>query len=218
MWVNSSSTVQAMITEAESPGRSRTRRANAVSIAAIPPLMSQAPRPYSLPAFQRRLERVDGHAVDGHGVLVGVEQEVRPPPFGDSYRAITLSRPGRDDLALDGDAERGEPGDEVVGHLPFEEVRAGEPRPIGLTLGIATRSDSRRVTASKGSAPRRVRAEFGQPILTPIRPGSRHPSPEICNSPDGRRAEVLDCNDEAAAASHRPVRCPSRGRILRGEN
>ena len=45
VWVNSSSTVQAMTTEAEPGGRSRTSRAKASSIAAIPPLMSQAPRP-----------------------------------------------------------------------------------------------------------------------------------------------------------------------------
>ncbi len=49
MWVNSSSTVQAMTTDAEPLGRSRTSRAKATSIAAIPPLMSQDPRPWSRP-------------------------------------------------------------------------------------------------------------------------------------------------------------------------
>ena len=45
VWVNSSSTVQAMTTDAEPAGRSRTSRAKAASIAAIPPLMSHEPRP-----------------------------------------------------------------------------------------------------------------------------------------------------------------------------
>ena len=45
LWVYSSSTVQAMITEDEPLGRSRTSRAKATSIAAIPPLTSHEPRP-----------------------------------------------------------------------------------------------------------------------------------------------------------------------------
>ena len=43
--MNSSSTVQARSTDAAPAGRSRTRRANAESIAAIEPLTSQDPRP-----------------------------------------------------------------------------------------------------------------------------------------------------------------------------
>ena len=43
--VNSSSTVQAMTTRAAPAGFSRTRRAKAVSMAAMPPFTSQAPRP-----------------------------------------------------------------------------------------------------------------------------------------------------------------------------
>ena len=47
--MNSSSTVQASTTEAAPGGRSRQSRAKAVSMAAIPPLMSHEPRPYSRP-------------------------------------------------------------------------------------------------------------------------------------------------------------------------
>ena len=43
--VNSSSTVQAMTTRAAPAGFSRTTRAKAVSIDAMPPFTSQAPRP-----------------------------------------------------------------------------------------------------------------------------------------------------------------------------
>ena len=83
MCVNSSSTVQAMTTDADPAGRSRTSRAKAVSIAAIPPLMSQAPRPYIRPPLDVGPERVDRHPVGRDGVLVGVEED-RPSGAGDS--------------------------------------------------------------------------------------------------------------------------------------
>ena len=42
---------------------------------ATPAFTSHAPRPYSLPPSTFAAERVDGHGVDGHRVLVGLEQD-----------------------------------------------------------------------------------------------------------------------------------------------
>ena len=91
--MNSSSTVHARSTDAEPAGRSRTSRANADSIAAIAPLTSHEPRPYSRPPVDLGHERGNRHAVGRHGILMDVEQD-QPPSCGASYQASRLSRPG----------------------------------------------------------------------------------------------------------------------------
>ena len=101
--MNSSSTVQARTTEAAPGGRSRQSRATAMSMAAIPPLMSHEPRPYSRPPSIRGLERIDRHPVGRHRVLMDVEEK-RPPRPGRLEPGQQVVPPGQTGWRLAGDA------------------------------------------------------------------------------------------------------------------
>ena len=78
VWVNSSSTVQARITDADPAGRSRTSRANADEHRRHAPLDVARASAVEPALRDRRLERRDRHPVGRHGILMGVEED-RPP-------------------------------------------------------------------------------------------------------------------------------------------
>ncbi len=80
------------------PARASSRAracAAAAIIAATPPFMSCAPRPYSRPSCTRGVERL-GHALDADGVEVAAEHQRRVPASRPSSTPMTFGRPGSD--------------------------------------------------------------------------------------------------------------------------